>query len=298
MRLQELSLRIQRFQESHLSESQYTRDAQTEAIERLFAQIHSLEESQGRTYRALNALRSGSATTRQLTHQSLETRNVVSSSIQRDVLLSGKNSVPQKQVSAMIGLKVQQRAIAECRQNCLCQCHRRNQWRSHTIFNQIFGNLFIRYSRAPSIVLKCDLASYGRHQQSLTTAIYVFPQWLLQQVLSITLSYSRRDGIVASLRTFRPRRNSDMLLVYVSTGEVDRVKALFDRGEASPFDIGESTHLGLLQVRAMLLYVDHITNVLVVCRQCAATRDVQLFIAFESRPTYEYWEYTVRFWST
>ena len=296
IRLQELSTRIQRFQESHLSESQYTRNVQAEAIERLLAQIHSLKEPQGRTHGAFNVLRNGPTTIKELTYQDLGTQAIPHSITQRDRRLSKKDSVIRKKDSAIIGLKVEQLAISDCRQNCSCQCHMRKQWRSHQLFNKVLGNLFIGYSRTPHIALNCDLASCGRHQRSIITVIYVFPQWLLNQVLSVMLFYSRRSGIVANLKILRPRSETDIVWMYVTTGDVDRIKASFDRGEASPFDIGGSSDCNFLAVRTFALpYMDDVNNRFAVCRQCGTTRDVQVSVGFRSRPRHECRTRTVMF---
>ena len=67
------------------------------------------------------------------------------------------------------------------------------------------------------------------------------------------LLYTRRDGLVASLRTFRIRSNSDVVWLYVVRGDIANLKALFERGEASPSDIGATTQIGLLQVCLLLL---------------------------------------------
>ena len=241
---------MQTLQDSHLSESQYTRNTQTEAIGRLFTQIHSLEESQSRTYGALNVLRSDIATTRQITHQSFEPQDNLSSNTQQGERLSGINPIPRRH-QAVVGLKVQQLTIAECRRSCPCQCHMRKQWRSYQLFDRILGNLFVGYSRPPNVALKCDLESCGRQTRSLVTVIYAFPQWLLRQVLSAVLISSRRNGIVVSLKTLRPRSSSDVFWDYIVQGDVDRVKTLFDRGEASPFDIGARTQIDPLRVGAL-----------------------------------------------
>ena len=104
------------------------------------------------------------------------------------------------------------------------------------------------YSRTPNVAVKCDLVSCGRQQRKLVTLVYIFPQWLLKRALSIMFCYSRSGGVAASLRTLRPRSESDMVWVYIDNGDVGRLKALFDRGEASPFDVTGTNQVGPLQV--------------------------------------------------
>ena len=236
-RLQEINLRIESLQDAHVSESRSTRSSQYEALQRLLTQLHSLQENQVRTHEAMRTLGDSFGGSRETSSQ-LQNRNSITFS-------------PQNHSSAIAGLKVQQFTSSACRQSCSCQCHTRRNWRSSQIMDQFLGTLFIGYSYPPSIVLTCDLTSCRRHQRKVTTFLYVFPYWLLRRVWSVVLLYSHRDGLSASLRTYRNRSPADMVFAYIDIGDLNKLKILFDKGDASPFDFSAEANVSLLHVRIL-----------------------------------------------
>ena len=175
-------------------------------------------------------------------------------------------SPAENQKSTIVGIRVQQFASSSCFRDCSCQCHARQKWRSFQLLDQFLGALFVGYSHAPKVTLRCDITSCRRHQRSLTTLVYVFPHWFLWQIWSVTLLYARRDGLEANLRVYRVRPASDAVFLYATTGQTMKLKTLFDKGDASPFDIEAESNGILLQVVYHLAITAVETDTITECR--------------------------------
>ena len=76
----------------------------------------------------------------------------------------------------------------------------------------------------------------------------MFPSWLFETVLLVVLRHSKRDGPVVSLRTVRVRNRNESVFFYADTGNLVKLQALFQKNEASPFDIDGLHHEPLLIV--------------------------------------------------
>ena len=192
-------------------------------------------------------------------------QNNPQTSIQQGNSFNTESLLPKNQNSAIMGLKIQQFASSICRQSCSCQCHTRRQWRSYQFLDQLLGTLFIGYSNTPRTTLSCDLMSCNRHQRNITTLFYVFPHWLLWHIWSVVLIHTRRDGLAASLRTFRNRRPSDRVFFCATTGDIVKLRALFNKGEASPSDIDGGSQLDLLTVRIISFIMGIEIHKITVC---------------------------------
>ena len=248
-----MTLKIQNLQDSHLSEFQFTRDSQRDILNQMIAQLHNVQEVQGRMFENLYMLSYGQTDTRENPLQGLENRGGPEPDTQQRVTSKSGVLTRQDQGSAYIGLTVQQCEVTTSRQSCLCRCHWRRKWQSYQVLDKIVGTLFLGYSSAPNLTQGCDLPSCSRNQRSLSSVLYIFPSWFLQRAISIVLLYTHRDGPSMSLRTLRLRRLADPVFHFATVGEVTQIKALFDRGEASPFDIGTAPQVCLLSVGFTLI---------------------------------------------
>ena len=263
--LHELNLKIRNLQDSHLSESRFIQRSQQETLERLLAQLHNLQEVQGRTHGALSILGDNFNRSQESISQTSRDQVDPLPSTGYNRLTDTTTLSSHDQTSGVVSLKVEQSASSTCRQTCSCQCHILGHWRSHRLLGRVLGHLFIGYSRTPNISLSCDLNSCGRYRRSIVSVFYVFPQWLVQYALFAVLLHTKRSGLVLSLKAVRPRLSSDMLWTYAQTGDIPRLRTLFDKGEASPFDIVAQNQYSLLDVRIIKFYVGSGTNILVAC---------------------------------
>ena len=230
---------------SYISESHTIRSSQDAIRDQLLASLHKLHETQDQTQVALCNLYDAISPRRQIQDQS---SNNCSDEKSR-VLPSDANS-PNARVcsSPVAGMTVQQIERTVCRRSCACQCHIRSQWSSHPILKTIIGSLFLGYSGTPQIVPKCDSVSCHGYRRIVATVFYVFPQWFMQRMILIAISYAHRDGLGISLRTIRERCSADVIWIYVSNGDLAMVQTLFKRGEASPFDVVAELGSSILEV--------------------------------------------------
>ena len=91
------------------------------------------------------------------------------------------------------------------------------------MLENIIGSLFLGYSKTPQIVPRCDNPSCHGYQRVLATVSYVFPQWFLQRLILITISYASRDGLAISIRTIKQRCSADAIWVYIGNDNLAMV---------------------------------------------------------------------------
>ena len=246
VRLQEVDFRIQNLQDEYRSEYRSTHISQQQVMERLFAQLRGLQQSQVHAHQTL--LGEGINSMRDNASQSSGHQDRLQTSRQLENSSGTMLSSPENHQSRIIGLKIRQSASSTCRRNCSCQCHMRQNWRSYQFLDQFLGGLFVGYSHAPKATLSCDSLLCGRHHRTITIISYVFPYWFVWRIWSIMLLYTARDGLEASFRIIRAWRVSDLVFLYAATGDMVKLKGLFDRGEASPFDVGAESGICVLGV--------------------------------------------------
>ena len=116
------------------------------------------------------------------------------------------------------------------------------------------------------------------------TVLYVFPQWFLRHILFFSLLCAKEGRLTATVNTVRTRSLSDIVFHYVATGNISKLKSLFDSGEASPFDVQWQTQESLLRVRTALVVVELSINISIACYCQITTKDVPVPIARGSKP--------------
>ena len=251
IRIQELSILTESIRTSQLSDSNTFRleqISQQEASKQLLRQLRRLRDSQDHNEGALRSLSDDLAMMR---GSMLPARiNGTTSQNTSQLLPSLTSSLMPQQgpLSDIVGVKVQQIITSPCLQKCSCRCHTRRQWRTPQILSQIIGRLFSGYSSIPSTAPSCDKAMCDRYQHVLATVLYVFPGWFLERILLIDVLYTKRDGPVATLRMMRIRPIASMVFYFTEMGNLAKVRLLFQKGEASPFDVSAELKMSQLQV--------------------------------------------------
>ena len=116
VRLQELSLKIQNLQASHLAESRFTRDSQQDMLKTLFVKLNTLQEVVEGTDSAIHSLGHGFSGSRDPvscgSNQGKDPMlGIQHERVSNTTALSSENHAP-----AVIGLSVRQLATSACRQ--------------------------------------------------------------------------------------------------------------------------------------------------------------------------------------
>ncbi|KAI9774855.1 MAG: hypothetical protein M1840_000071 [Geoglossum simile] len=123
-----------------------------------------------------------------------------------------------------------------CRPGCSCVCHKRHQFQTPRMLEQIIGSLFLGFSGIPINTPPCTERSCHQRAVPSTQISYYFPTWALKRMVSLMVHFMPLDGPVASLRMPRAVSPSSKVFSYASRGDIDGMKYLFQRGLASPHD--------------------------------------------------------------
>ena len=135
-----------------------------------------------------------------------------------------------------------------CPASCPCSCHPRREIRSPESLARIFGRVYLRYCRIPRSRGRCTESMCQARQRSYAWLTYVFPPWLCSYIFSVTfmgdpLSAVRGPRLVPT--------HSDVLRLS-SLNEVERLRSLFEKGTASPFDASAHDGRTVLHVSSPL----------------------------------------------
>ena len=119
-----------------------------------------------------------------------------------------------------------------CPETCLCSCHPRREIRSPENLARILGRVYLRYCRIPRSRGQCTESMCQARQRSCARVTYVFPPWLCSYIFSVTFM----GDPLAAVRGPRLIATHSDALHLSSLNEVERLRSLFEKGTASPFD--------------------------------------------------------------
>ena len=243
-------------QSQQLGETRITQTPQQPAIDQLIVQLRNLQELQYRTDGTLRSIRADLVTSRGHAassgiHGSISRREVTATESSEHIpgsLMPGQAN--HHGPSNTISIKVKQFMGSSCTtRKCLCTCHTRRRKRSPQLLDQLIGTLFLGYSSTPLFRPECNKAACSQPSFSIVTVVYFFPQWFLYRALYINSWYTNRDGPEIGLRIIRTRPDNSVIFHYADVGDIDGIKGLFAKGEASPHDITATHGNTLLAVR-------------------------------------------------
>ena len=237
------------------ADQQNQRTTQLATLHQVLGQSYVIQENQSRTDDTLRLLRDELIASRISKSSTQDSRQYKS----LDAVLQDSPSLPlsylnnTQEVSGAVSIKVShiRRTRVSCSQGCACTCHMSRHGRTPQIFKDIIGSLFLGYSSIPVFTPKCDNSSCSRYSHSQISAIFIFPQWLLHRLLSIVIINTRRDGPELNLKTMRVRPTSDIIFYLSQIGDLIGIQRLFERGEASPFDVGLHDYRSILHVSSL-----------------------------------------------
>ncbi len=137
-----------------------------------------------------------------------------------------------------IGVRADLRNIPECSRSCKCSCHIRRRLNTPRLLDGFLGTLFIGYSGLPLPSQKCDQVSCRGRKNSSTNFVYKFPRWfVMSRMVQLKAKVTAMYGPEVSLRFNRVVDGKALVFHYATTGDVSKMKQLFEQGRASPSDV-------------------------------------------------------------
>lgn len=136
-----------------------------------------------------------------------------------------------------VGIRTAQFPRTACTPWCSCVCHTEHRFRTPRLLDQIIGSLFIGYSGMPVNTKPCTEYSCHQRSQPTTYITYFFPQWFLARMFSFVLTVTPMAGPVASLKVQRTVPANAEIFKFAQSGDVDKMRHLFENGLASPHDV-------------------------------------------------------------
>ena len=103
-----------------------------------------------------------------------------------------------------------------CRPGCSCVCHKRRQFQTPRMLEQVVGSLFFGYSGLPINTPPCSERSCHQRAIPSTQISYYFPSWFLKRMISLVVHFMPLDGPVASLRMPRAVSPSSKVFDYAT----------------------------------------------------------------------------------
>ena len=137
-----------------------------------------------------------------------------------------------------IGIRANTGNMSECSRSCDCSCHVRRSLKSPRPLDGFLGTLFIGYSGSPLLSQRCDQVSCRGRKNSSTSFIYQFPRWfLISRMIQLKAKVTALYGPEVSLRFNRVVDGKALVFYYATTGDLSKMKKLFQQGCASPNDV-------------------------------------------------------------
>lgn len=146
-------------------------------------------------------------------------------------------SSAQMTAVAAVGIRAVQFPRTSCTPWCSCTCHQERRFRTPRVLEQFIGSLFIGYSGLPVLRSSCSERTCHLRSQPLTYVTYFFPKWFLSRMVTFMMTVTPLAGPVASLKVQRTVPGSADIFTFAKLGDVDGIRALFEKGLASPHDV-------------------------------------------------------------
>ena len=125
-----------------------------------------------------------------------------------------------------------------CSRLCACRCHSSHRANTPAWAVAAVGNMFLGYSGSPLVGYRTcsDLKCQQNGQKALRVSYY-FPRWFLDRMVELTCSWGPMDRHRISIRAPRLVAPNADIFAFAIKGNIQGLRMLFQRGEASPFDI-------------------------------------------------------------
>jgi hypothetical protein len=157
-----------------------------------------------------------------------------------------QESPTQGDVLAATVFDPMQADLSICKVACSCICHKRTKLSTPAILSGFVGSLLVGYTGLPFSPRSCNERTCKGNQHGSAHITYLFPQWLIPRLISLT--YSQRVGFGVVLKAPRIVSDDALVLRYAASGDIPNMKLLFSQGLASPQDVGTSYGMTPLHV--------------------------------------------------
>ena len=152
-----------------------------------------------------------------------------------------------------------------CTYSCDCVCHQRQRFRSPDFLSRFLGLLFVGYTAMPRAKRKCDNSHC--HDRSIRMT-YVFPSWLWDRAVSVSVESAPTQGPELCLRVMRIRPlRADTFQVVFAKDASRHLRRILSDGYGSIFDVDTYGDTGL-HVRPSRQYQHRLLTRAPVCRGC------------------------------
>jgi hypothetical protein len=137
-----------------------------------------------------------------------------------------------------MGIRANLGNIPDCSRSCKCSCHLRRRLQTPRLLEGLLGTLFLGYSGSPILSQNCDQSSCRGGKCSSASFTYQFPRWFVQsRMIELQAKITAMYGPELLLRFNRVVDGKALVFHYASTGNVEKMKQLFEQGRASPSDV-------------------------------------------------------------
>ena len=137
---------------------------------------------------------------------------------------------------------------SKCAPLCNCTCHHETWLRSPQFLSSILGSLLLSYGGLSLQKKSCSEQSCQGSAHASASFAYYFPQWLLARMIYVFLSLTPLAGPSAALRVHRIVPGDAEVFIHAKTGNVERIRELFQKQLASPHDIHAESGVSPLHV--------------------------------------------------
>lgn len=146
------------------------------------------------------------------------------------------SQILQARASDDIAVRVNRYRL-KCRSGCTCVCHKERK-SSGSFLNKVFGQVFVGYAGLPFISPKCDITDCEKAQVPFVSAEYWFPLgFCWSKIIQLQVIFQPSFGPRFNISTFRSVPDTAACVEFALHGNIDGLKCLFARGEASPWDV-------------------------------------------------------------
>lgn len=145
-----------------------------------------------------------------------------------------------------VGVRVTQ--YGACRPGCSCICHVQRKSSTPRLVDRVFGQLFVGYAGLPLVNAKCNTSSCEKNQAAHVSVEYWFPLgFVWSKIVRLQMTYQPHMGPQFELNTLRRVPDSAQCVNFALNGNIDGLKDLFKRGQASPRDVSTTRGYSVLR---------------------------------------------------
>lgn len=162
---------------------------------------------------------------------------------------TSQNSQLQQQQMSNLGsvISIQSTAIIgtqrRCKRYCGCSCHGKSTLTTSGFLSRVVGKLFVSYNSIPIWKPRsCNSQQCVRRTADRIQVNYMFPRWMLQTCISLSLSWNSGLFHGASSHLSMPRFNPDWknVVAVIQTGDIMAVRRFLDIQKILLTDIDEN----------------------------------------------------------